>query len=245
MDMLGGKASDAVARFDDADRGDATHPGVALQAVPDRVEAAVRAGLPFPAAEAFARFAVWASATGVPNNLALVARCEGLLGPAEAAEDAYRRAIALHRRGEVPLDRARTQLLLGEHLRRQRRRREAQAPLREALDTFNRIGARPWSERARAELRATGGLHAPSPPRFPGSQPLTPQETRIVSAVQQGLTNREIAARLFLSTRTVDYHLRKVFRKLNISARVQLVQLSSYHGENAAAGNAGQAQSPD
>lgn len=119
---------------------------------------------------------------------------------------------------------ARTQLLFGEHLRRERRRADARPHLRAALETFRRLGASSWADRARAELRAAD---APKPRHTPTiTTALTPQERRIVLAVSEGATNREIAAQLFLSPRTVDYHLRKIFQKAGINSRTELVRLT-------------------
>ena len=151
---------------------------------------------------------------------ALLARCEALLGQrdwdeayGEAAED----ASAL-----PPLQRARTELLYGEWLRRERRRTDARGHLRAAVDLFRQLGAAPWTGRAEAELRATGETVRK---REPGAlAQLTPQELKIVRLVTDGLTNREIAAQLYLSPRTVDYHLRKVFTKLGIASRTELVR---------------------
>jgi DNA-binding NarL/FixJ family response regulator len=121
------------------------------------------------------------------------------------------------------MDQARTQLLIGEHLRRARRRADARQQLRAAVATFARLDAAAWAERARAELRATGeATPRPAPKRLAG---LTPQELRVAVAVSEGAPNRQIAAQLFLSPRTVDYHLRKVFQKTGITSRAELVRL--------------------
>ena len=120
------------------------------------------------------------------------------------------------------MQRARTELLYGEWLRRERRRTDARAHLRAAIDIFRRRGVVPWAERAEAELRATGETA-----RKRGAaavDQLTPQELQIAGLVTGGLTNRDIAAQLFLSPRTVDYHLHKVFTKLGIASRTELVR---------------------
>jgi DNA-binding NarL/FixJ family response regulator len=122
-----------------------------------------------------------------------------------------------------PLDHARTLLLYGEFLRRGRRRVEAREPLRAAVGAFDRVGAILWAERARAELRATGET---ARKREPNSfDQLTRQELQVVRAVSQGITNREVAAQLFISPRTVDHHLRSIFHKLGISSRAELIRL--------------------
>ena len=121
-----------------------------------------------------------------------------------------------------PFWRARTELAYGEWLRRQRQRRNARGHLRAAADLFHQLRARPWEDRAAAELRATGEtIRARSPSAL---DQLTPQEQQIAGLVADGLTNAEIAARLFLSSRTIDYHLRKVFTKLGISSRTELAR---------------------
>jgi DNA-binding CsgD family transcriptional regulator len=174
---------------------------------------------------------MWAEATGSPELLALAARCQALSGTGDV-EEAFRRALDLHPAGDRPLELARTQLLLGEHLRRIRRRSDARPLLRTAMTTFAHLGATAWADRARDELRATG--ETTSDAAADAVATLTPQELRIAAAAANGATNREIAARLFLSTRTIDYHLRKVFQKLGISSRIELARfpsLGAEHGE--------------
>jgi len=120
------------------------------------------------------------------------------------------------------LQRARTELLYGEWLRRERRRTDARIHLRAALEAFRSLGAAAWTERAEAELRATGETARRRDPS--AVEQLTPQEFQIAGLVTEGLANKEIAARLFLSPRTVDYHLRNVFTKLGITSRTELVR---------------------
>src|SRR5581483_9627322 len=114
------------------------------------------------------------------------------------------------------------ELLLGEWLRRQRRRQEARPHLRAATESFRNLGALPWEKRAEGELRATGETARIRDPST--LDQLTPQEVQIAGLVADGLTNREIAAQLFLSPRTIDYHLRKIFSKLGIASRTELVR---------------------
>jgi DNA-binding CsgD family transcriptional regulator len=136
--------------------------------------------------------------------------------PDEAFGEAIERAGAL-----TAFQRARTELLYGEWLRRERRRQDARAHLRSALESFRSLGATPWELRAEGELRATGETARKRDPST--LDQLTPQELQIAALVAQGMTNREIAAQLFLSPRTIDYHLRKVFSKLGIASRNELV----------------------
>jgi DNA-binding CsgD family transcriptional regulator len=122
-----------------------------------------------------------------------------------------------------PFDGARTRLVLGEWLRRARRRSDAREHLRAAHAVFEALGAQPWADRARLELRATGEAG----PRSASStlDGLTPQELGIARLVADGATNKEIAAQLFLSVRTIEYHLHKVFTKLGIASRHALARL--------------------
>jgi DNA-binding CsgD family transcriptional regulator len=197
---------------------------IALVAQPDLVEAAVRADRPDVAKSAATRFVGYAG-EGAPSwQRALAARCRALIKHgAEARERHLSEALAFHDRDPRPFAHARTLLLLGEHLRRERRRTEARPHLRSAVDTFVRLGATPWEARARAELRATGERARRREPST--LTQLTPQQLQIVRLVAQGATNKEAAAQLFLSPRTVDHHLRNVFAKLGISSRAELIRL--------------------
>jgi hypothetical protein len=129
-----------------------------LGSVPDLVEAAVRVGEPERAAEAFSRFEPWALAVGTARSGALLLRCRALLADGDHAAALYLQALAGHDGGAATLDAARTQLLFGEHLRCERRRVEARPHLLAAVEEFERLGAHSWAERARAELRAAGGV---------------------------------------------------------------------------------------
>lgn len=196
------------------------------RSVPDLVEAAVRAGEPARAAGALTRFTSWADRTGQPWARALVLRCRALLAPDEAAETHYREALALHQSDHRPFERARTTLLYGEWLRRARRKAEASSYLRAALSDFERLAATPWAERATTELTATGvgGASAPAAPSGVAGA-LTPQELRIARLAARGLSNRDIAAQLFLSPRTVGYHLYKAYPKLGVLSRAELADI--------------------
>ena len=224
MELARGLPELALAHFADVARpgsgcGD---PLMRLNAVPAFVEASVRAGQRDRAAGVLASFADWSIATGSLPNLALLARMRALLTPlaAAAAHAYFEEALDLHGRSERPFDRARTELLYGEVLRRMRERRQAREHLRLAVELFGRLGARPWAERARAELRASGET-----PRLrePGTtERLTPQELQVARFVVAGCTSKETAARLFLSPRTIDAHLRSIYAKLGIASRSEL-----------------------
>ena len=199
------------------------HPYVARRALPDLVEAAARAGRPEVAEAAATRFAGYATDDAPGWERALAARCRALITrPAEVRERLLSEALVLHERDQRPFSRARTLLLLGEHLRRERRRTEARTQLRVATQTFERLRAASWETRARAELRATGERARKREPST--LTQLTPQQLHIARLVVEGATNKEVAAQLFLSPRTVDHHLRNVFAKLGISSRAELIR---------------------
>ena len=155
-------------------------------------------------------------------GIGIEARSRALLRQGEAAEGHYREAISRlgHSRRRPEL--ARAHLLYGEWLRRQRRRRGARDQLRTAFEMFDSMGMQAFAGRARAELRATGERARPRGPGAP--ELLTAQEEQIARLVAEHLSNREIAARLFISASTVEYHLRKIFRKLDVSNRAQLAR---------------------
>jgi DNA-binding NarL/FixJ family response regulator len=227
------RPAEALNRLDGLAAGSETaHEVVALLAVPDLVEAAVRADQTQRAQTTLARFERWAAHATPPWALALVPRCRGLLSAGAVADRHFAEALRLHSAGGRPFDRARTELVYGEALRRARRRAEAREHLRTALTTFEQLGAAPWAERARAELRVSGETARRRDPST--LDQLTPQELQIIQFVGEGATNRVVAAQLFLSPRTIDYHLRQIFTKLDISSRAELIRLRP--GPNVAAG---------
>jgi DNA-binding CsgD family transcriptional regulator len=199
---------------------------VSLFATADLVDAATRSDRPEVAQPALARLQVWATSTDTVWTHALVARCRAQLtaDDDDASERHFTEALALHAGGGRPFDTARTALSFGERLRRRRRRGDARKHLRSALEIFERLGANPWAEHARAELLATGETARKRD--VSTLTALTPQELQIARLVASGATNRTIAAQLFLSPRTIDYHLRKVFSKLGLSSRHELVRMS-------------------
>jgi DNA-binding CsgD family transcriptional regulator len=151
-----------------------------------------------------------------------------LLSDGNDAEELYREAITRLGRTRIRVQLARTHLLYGEWLRRERRRLDARDELRTAHELFTNFGVEAFAERARVELEATG-LRARKRTADTLDQ-LTPQETQIARLAAEGHTNREIAARLFISASTVEYHLRKAFRKLDIKSRTQLEDRLSQFG---------------
>jgi len=166
----------------------------------------------------------FADDTGAEWAGAAAAHGQALLLDGSAAEAQFERALELHNRDPRPFDRARTRLAYGELLRRTGRRVDARAHLRSSLETFDELGAAPWGDRARRELRASGE----SARRRDRSTvlELTPQEHQVVRLVKQGLSNRDVAGRLFLSPRTVEYHLSHVYQKLGVRSRAELVGLT-------------------
>ncbi|WCD95269.1 LuxR C-terminal-related transcriptional regulator [Streptomyces sp. HUAS 31] len=202
------------------------HRAIRHLATPHYVEAAVHTGDTRIARVAHADYERWAGTVLSPDDLALSARCRALLAPGEEAVDHYRTALDLHSRGTRDFERARTELLFGSALRRLRRRTEARDRLHSALEAFDSFGAPHCATQARTELRALGTPAAP--PRTAPDSPtatLTAQQLLVARMAADGATNREIAARLALSPRTIDHHLRGVFTRLGIRSRIELVRL--------------------
>ncbi|OKJ08282.1 AAA family ATPase [Kitasatospora sp. CB01950] len=223
LELGAGRAEDAWAQLAALTGGGHNFHVSATRSVPDLVEAAVRLRRPEEVAEPLARFERWAERGGRPWARALVHRCHALLAPDEWAEDLYLAALARHAEQPRPWEQARTELLYGEWLRRNRRKAEARVPLRSAEQTLRQLGALPWAERARLELDATGAPATGGPVKAVAG--LTPQESQIVRLAAQGLSNRDIAAQLFLSARTVGHHLYKAYPKLGVSSRTDLAEV--------------------
>ncbi|MGH3772426.1 MAG: AAA family ATPase [Pseudonocardiaceae bacterium] len=213
---------DAAEALQDAwDAASRTAPNLQLQILPDLVEAYAGAGLLDQATEKLAQLDDLAGRAGHVWARADAARCRGLLERRDFAEF-FDQALHLHAEGTPPFARARTHFAYGIRLRRSRNRADAGVQLRSALALFERLGAAPWVERTRAELVSSGGS-APAHGDIIGLQ-LTPQELRVSLAVERGLTNADVAAELFLSVKTIEYHLSSIYRKLGISSRTQLIR---------------------
>jgi DNA-binding CsgD family transcriptional regulator len=199
------------------------HVAYHYAAIDDLVEAAARVGRPEEGQEAARLWARSFGATGMPLGDAIASRARALLAPPEEADVRYREALAVHEQTSWRFLHARTELAYGEFLRRQRRKTEARTQLRSAFERFEALDASPWADRAASELRATGETARKRDASTLAQ--LTPQELQIARLVAEGGRNREIAARLFLSPKTVEYHLRKVFQKLDIASRNDLIRL--------------------
>jgi DNA-binding CsgD family transcriptional regulator len=190
----------------------------------DRIEAAIRAGESDTARAWLNGFEQWSENSEAAWTRAVALHCRALLSADEdEARALFSAALVAHAEAARPFERARSELAFGELLRRARRRVEAREHLRAALDGFEGLGASLWAERARVELRASGQTARKRDPSTRAE--LTEQELQIARFVSQGLTNREVAAQLFLSPRTIDFHLRNVYRKLGISSRTALAHL--------------------
>jgi DNA-binding CsgD family transcriptional regulator len=161
--------------------------------------------------------------TGGAWNEGAAARGRGLLGEDDELDEHFGRSAAAFERGEAQFERARTELLWGERLRRARRRADARDPLRRALNIFERVGCAPLADRARRELEATGESIARVTPER--RDELTPQELRIGLRVAEGRTNPEVANELFISRKTVERHLSQIYRKLGIRSRTELARV--------------------
>ncbi|WP_280274456.1 helix-turn-helix transcriptional regulator, partial [Nocardia wallacei] len=223
LELGAGRFEAAADHFDAVCAGPARRDFL-VRAVPDHVEAAVRSGRTACAARYLDTLTDWAEHTGQPAAAALVHRCRALLSA--DPETHYRAALLRHDEDDCPYDHARTALLYGEWLRRQRRRTDAQARLTAALHAFERMGAAGWAERAGAELAALGDRPVARPHDHDPTARLTPQELQVVRLAAAGLSNRDIAAQLFLSPRTVSHHLYRAYPKLGVTKRTELARLA-------------------
>jgi DNA-binding CsgD family transcriptional regulator len=186
------------------------------------IEAGARSGKVELAADALGRLSQTTTASGTGWALGVEARSRALLSEGETAERLYRDAIDRLRRTRVRVELARGHLLYGEWLRRENRRLDARDQLQRAHDQFSQFGMEAFAERARVELEASGERARKR--TVETRDDLTPQEAHICRLAAGGATNQEIGAQLFISPSTVDYHLRKAFRKLGVKSRHQLEQ---------------------
>jgi DNA-binding CsgD family transcriptional regulator/tetratricopeptide (TPR) repeat protein len=206
------------------------NPWMSMWAMPELVEAAARAGDAGLARDALERLAETTRPCRNDAALGIEARCRALLSHGADADDLYREAIDRLRCTRLRPELARAHLLYGEWLRRESRRVDARDQLRTAHDIFAAIGMEAFAERARRELTATGEKVRKRSAET--RDQLTPQEEQIARLARDGLSNPEIGARLFLSSRTVEWHLRKVFTKLGIGSRHELKAALAQHGQD-------------
>jgi DNA-binding CsgD family transcriptional regulator len=196
--------------------------GVFGWALVELVEAGVRSGTREVAASAFDRLSERTHASATDWALGIEARSRALLSDSQSAGPLYWEAIERLARSRIALHLARAHLLYGEWLRRERRRTDAREQLRTAHEMFITMGADGFAERTRRELQATGETARKR--SVETRSELTPQETQVAQLARDGLSNPEIGARLFISPSTVQYHLRKVFMKLDINSRMHLAR---------------------
>ena len=190
----------------------------------DHVEALLRTGRQDEAAEALDRLAAQAETAGGTWARAATERARLMMAEGDDVDAHAARALAWHEQAAMPYERARTELAWGERLRRMRLRSQARAPLTRALETFRELGARPWVLRAERELEAAGVRSPQAEPAGPGRDDLSTHELRIALMVAQGMTNREVAAALFLSPKTIEFHLSRIYRTLGVRSRTQLAR---------------------
>jgi DNA-binding CsgD family transcriptional regulator len=196
-----------------------------FQETPDLIEAYVHVGRRADAEAALAALQAQTERTLGTWAIAAAQRCRGLIE--EDFQPAFEKALQLHDRTTMPFERARTELCYGERLRRAKRRSEARDRLHAALTSFEQLGAEPWAERARNELRATGETVRRD---RPASADLTLQELQVALKVAEGATNREAAASLFLSPKTVEAHLSRIYSKLGVRSRTELAHRFASEG---------------
>ena len=225
--LADGRATDAIEILEPlqklASENEIGEPGV-LPYAADLIEALIRAGRMPEATDLLDAFEESAAALDRRWALAAAARCRGLAAETDQFDDAFERSLSIgDTAGWSPFQRARTLLLYGERLRRARRRIDARVPLREAIALFDDLGAGIWSDRARIELKATGESIARRDATAP--EKLTPQELQIALQVAEGRSNREVASALYLSPKTVEFHLTRVYRKLDVNSRAELIRL--------------------
>ncbi len=200
------------------------NPMLRRMAALDVFDIAVRAGREDVVRAWLAEVEQFAAATGTAAAVALTEHGRALLADGADAEKHFLAALDAHAASPRLPDRARTHLAFGEHLRRARRRVDAREHLRAALTLFEELGAAPYAERAAQELRASGETARRRD--VTTTTELTAQERQVAGLVRQGLSNRDVAARLFVSPRTVDFHLRNVFSKLGVASRAELTALA-------------------
>ena len=224
LDLGRGELQQAVRRLEETERTLVAlgYHDRDLSPGPDLVEAYVRLGDGDEARRVFERYLAFGARASRAYGATMVARCRGLLADDGEFEGHFREALEGGEALDDAFGVARTRLCLGERLRRAGRKVDARRELGRALEFFEAVGAAPWAERSRTELRASGERLRRR--KVHEGEELTPQELQIALQVMEGKTNKEVGAALFLSHKTVEYHLRSVYRKLNIQSRGQLIR---------------------
>jgi DNA-binding CsgD family transcriptional regulator len=220
LDFALGKPADAIEQLENVYQRLARAGNWEANVTPawDLVEAYARVGRIEPAGELLTH-AEQAMPPAMPSEEALILRCHGIVADDGSFDAAFDKALSLHDAEPVPYDRGRTELAYGERLRRAGRRRHARERLRAAMTVFDELGARAWSARAHSELAATGERLRPADV---ARESLTPREMQVALAVAEGATNQETAAALYLTPKTVEYHLTRVYSKLGVRSRAEL-----------------------
>ena len=228
-----GEAIEELERLRDiVEAGRVREPGFAFPWAGDLIEAYARAGRHDDAERELARFEALGAAAGRVGAQALAARCRGILASEDGYDACFEEALELFAAPESPLERFRTELSYAERLRRSKRRTAARDRLRHALDAFDQLGETPWAVSARRELAAVG---VRVPRGDAEADRLTPQELQVALAVAEGASNREVASRLFLSPKTIEFHLGNIYRKLGIRSRRELIVLYAGQRSNESA----------
>jgi DNA-binding CsgD family transcriptional regulator len=226
LELGRGNPAEAIVALEPVDRiirdGEIGEPWI-VHSTPDLIEAYARAGDTARASAVLDVFEAQAVTTGRISACAAAARCRGIIASDLDFEKSFQDALTLHARVPTPFERARTELAYGERLRRLGRRMEAREQLRGAFHTFDRLRAEPWSERASRELRVSGQTMRTAVQQ--AVDVLTPQELEVATVVARGATNREAAAALFLSTKTIEFHLSHVYVKLGVRSRTELARV--------------------
>jgi DNA-binding CsgD family transcriptional regulator len=225
LELTAGNSADAISHFEEVstfsdDVGFSNSP--LLWWSGDLLECYVLEGMEEEARRELSRLEKAGAYPSMPTTAAVTARSRALLEP-DAFEEHMTEALRLHSLSDMPFEQARTELIIGQHLRRHNQPGKARSQLTTALAIFDRLGAVDWANRARSELQATGIRVLQ--PAAAGLSTLTPQELQVALAVARGNSNREIAGLLFLSTKTVEFHLRNVFHKLGINRRTRLATM--------------------
>ena len=219
LELSLGRSAAAIRELEPLGTGvDGSFSPVMIQWLPELIEAYVRSGRAGDAGPALARLEAAAHSGRAPLLGALAARCRGLLATRATLDLHFSEALRLHLTKAVPFELARTELCYGERLRRVRRRADAIVHLRVALAIFERIGAVPWAERARHELAP---LRRPHGARVVMPE-LTPHERAVAELVRRGATNREAGSALFVTPKTIEYHLASIYRKVGVRSRTEL-----------------------